>query len=731
MRIRFLLFIISICLFSLSACKKVDSLNIGDQQGLADIKVPEGFTWESSRDINFKVTITDTRYQNAIYVIAIYSVEGQLLSKGSASLNQPFESKIYVPGIIKEAYIIKTAPDNSTTSLKVKLESTDIKVSMGASIEGLSSAKSTTSTLSISPDCNSGCTQSITLNSNNQSVSIADGKTVCVSGSNKAFNVSFGKGGGTLRICGTNLTLQDISNNSINDASSIIITSSSIVVFDDKNKKATNFNQNNNTLENYGTLTFNGGINLAGVLKNYGSITVNGEYSTETQTNPVTEHTNNGSIVVNGLMDIGSNSVFYNNGSIKTTDFRVFNHSTFYNYCKLWVTNEYDHSTLMKNYGYIKVDEELFINGSSELALYNGAMLSTKNVKINGTIKGYNTTSFVKIGNETELTGAGLITGAIKYCDGNGIEKQNGTIASSVSLACDMYIPVSGCNPEGNGSQPVKDSDGDGVSDQLDDYPDDINKAFNNYYPSGNADAGATIAFEDMWPARGDYDMNDVVVSYQLKVVTNFANKVVEVNGNYSLYARGGIFQNGFGIEFPIDRSLVSDVQGAELEEGQQKAVLILFSNMQNEMFYMNTRPEDPISPAKAYSIRFTVKNGPSLSSFGLGEYNPFVWNKGLGRGYEIHLPGKFPTTLANPKLFGTSQDASDPSKGKYYVTADGFPWAISIPVKNFAYPLEGKDISTAYLKLAAWVSSGGTNYQDWYLNTSSQYRNTSNIFTK
>jgi len=698
---------------------------------LTDVKVPEGFTWANSREVSFKVEITDTRFNNLFHVVAIYGPDSKLITKGAASPGHPFESKATLPNTVTEVYIIRTAPDNSNTSQKVSLTKTDINVAFGETIATVSATKSRGNVLAASPDCTSGCDQTIALNSNNQTITISGGKTFCVSGLNKALNVSFTSGGGTLRLCGTNLTVQDLDNNKINDPMKIVITSGSSVTFKDKNSKATNFNQNNNTLENYGTVTFDGGINLAGELTNNGTINVIGQYSTETQTSPITKHTNNGNITVNGLMDIGSNSLFYNYGSIKTTDFRVFNHSTFYNYCKIWVTNEYDHSTTMNNYGYIKVDSKTFINGTSELAEYNGAQLTTKDIKINGTIKGYNNTSLVKVTNETELTGAGLITGSLQYCDQNGIEKKLGTINGGATLACDLYLAKTGCNAEGNGTKIVVDTDGDGIADELEDYPNDPKKAFNNYYISGGSNAGATIAFEDMWPIKGDYDMNDVVMSYQLKVITNAANKVVAVDGNYSLYARGGIFHNGFGIEFPISRSLVSDVSGGILEEGQSKAVIILFSNMHSELSSMNTRLEDPVVPAKSYSISFNINNGPTLNEFGLSEYNPFIWNTDAGRGAEIHLPGKTPTSLANLNLFGTGDDKSTPAQGKYYVTNDGFPWAINIPIKDFIYPIEGKDIITGYLKLPEWVSSGGAKYQDWYSNPSSSYRNTNNLFVQ
>ena len=51
-----------------------------------DIKVPDGFLWESSRDVAVSVSVQDSRYGNATHVISIYDGDpfngGNVLSKG-------------------------------------------------------------------------------------------------------------------------------------------------------------------------------------------------------------------------------------------------------------------------------------------------------------------------------------------------------------------------------------------------------------------------------------------------------------------------------------------------------------------------------------------------------------------------------------------------------------------------------------------------------------------------
>ena len=272
----------------------------------------------------------------------------------------------------------------------------------------------------------------------------------------------------------------------------------------------------------------------------------------------------------------------------------------------------------------------------------------------------------------------------------------------------------------------VSDIDGDGVPDSLDDYPTDPTRSFNNYSSTGS---GSTVAFEDQWPIKGDYDLNDVVVAYKYNAITNAHNVVVQVIGNYTLVATGGTRQNGFGVEFPLVPGAISGLTGGTLEAGQSKAVIILFTNMRDEMTTWNTQPGVAQSAPVVFTVNFNVVGGPTLDSFGF-DYNPFIINAGGALRSEVHLAGKTPTSLADPSLFGTGDDNTNVAAGRYYVTKTGLLYAIDIPVDPYNYPTEATDITTAYLHFADWAISGGTLYTDWYSNLGAGYRNTALIYT-
>jgi LruC domain-containing protein len=273
----------------------------------------------------------------------------------------------------------------------------------------------------------------------------------------------------------------------------------------------------------------------------------------------------------------------------------------------------------------------------------------------------------------------------------------------------------------------ILDTDRDGIPDSMDDYPKDANKAFDNY---SSTSGGSTCIFEDQWPIRGDFDLNDLVMLSNYQVVTNAKNVVVQVIGTYTLLATGGDFKNGYGVEFPFPTTDISDLKGGVLEAGQKKAVVILFKDMHTEMVTGNTVPGSIKSPPKTYIVDFSIKNGPFLSDFGF-DFNQFTFNESNGVRAEVHLPGKMPTDLASAILFLTGDDNSNLALGKSYVTKTGLPYAISLPASKFDYPIEGKDINKAYLHFAEWAQSGGILFKDWYSNLSAGYRNTSLIYTK
>jgi LruC domain-containing protein len=271
------------------------------------------------------------------------------------------------------------------------------------------------------------------------------------------------------------------------------------------------------------------------------------------------------------------------------------------------------------------------------------------------------------------------------------------------------------------------DNDRDGVINAFDDYPNDPLRAYNVFYP--NPSYYANVAFEDLWPSKGDHDLNDVVVAYQYFAAVNANNKVVNMSAHYKLRAAGGVFHNSFAVELPSNKNVISTFSaspGLVLDPNTTKAIIKVFDNTKDIISGYNTRPG--VAAVQTDTVSFSILfNNPQ--SFTLSEFNPFIYinEAGKGRGYEVHLPDRPPTELADASVFGTSSDDSKPSIGRYYKTKSNLPFAISIPEK-FDYPAEGQAIINAYLKFASWAQSGGLQYTNWYQNISG-YRNPNNVY--
>lgn len=289
------------------------------------------------------------------------------------------------------------------------------------------------------------------------------------------------------------------------------------------------------------------------------------------------------------------------------------------------------------------------------------------------------------------------------------------------------------------------DADGDGVLDELDQFPNDPAKAFVSYYPSETN--WGTLAFEDLFPFAGDYDMNDMVIGYRYTMVSNTQNNVVEMTADYKPLANGASYQNAFGVQFSFAPSLIKSVSGQNVatglakfsangtEAGQSRAVIIPIDNMYavlkypNGAVFVNTRVDMDKTTGTPVSVLIQFNSPVSPTTLNIANSNPFLISN-QRRGYEVHLPGFAPTDLADAKLFGTGNDDSKPGSSRYYVSKDNYPWALNF-AETLAYPIEGVAFSDAYLRFLEWAKSGGTSYKDWYSNSGAGYRTVDKIYNK
>lgn len=214
-----------------------------------------------------------------------------------------------------------------------------------------------------------------------------------------------------------------------------------------------------------------------------------------------------------------------------------------------------------------------------------------------------------------------------------------------------------------------------------------------------------TLAFEDIWPYGGDYDMNDVVITYDRNVYFDNNNFVTKITTRYSNYHNGAKIISAFGVQLPkcISYDMIESqtINGEILnwENNQSFPTYIIYKNCNEDK--------------NDYEIEINLKEGIIKKDIlSTSNFNPFIipeYSNNEDLRTEVHLPKMDITDL------GIDHNGSS---GNYYFigTIDGrqYPFAIDIPIHNFKVSPECIRINETYLYFDKWVS--GEGYEDWYM---------------
>lgn len=189
----------------------------------------------------------------------------------------------------------------------------------------------------------------------------------------------------------------------------------------------------------------------------------------------------------------------------------------------------------------------------------------------------------------------------------------------------------------------VVDSDGDGVADSDED-PEFINdptaaKAITGVY---------TLAFEDLYPNRGDADFNDLVVRLSIREIIDGQNKVRRIELKTKLLASGAGYTNSFAINILGERYMLI---------ANPKAVsdYTLGSDRNSEPGYAYHNCMELTHETIVFSA------GVDRSELGPMPYDPFIICNG-NENNQVHLPS------AATDFTGIVRDS------------EGFTWAVIVP---------------------------------------------------
>lgn len=225
------------------------------------------------------------------------------------------------------------------------------------------------------------------------------------------------------------------------------------------------------------------------------------------------------------------------------------------------------------------------------------------------------------------------------------------------------------------------------------------------------------LAFEDNWPSKGDYDLNDMIVHYNSTLSFNTKNEVLSTEDEFKVLWAGALYHNGFAYQMNTERSNVECeiLEGASdwgyqgLDKDLDQATVSLFNDAK-DVTNENTR-------TPAYKVINTFKKPVDHNQFGVAPYNPFIFiHKNVSEGrVEVHPINHKPTEKADMTLFHTEFDLSDVEKGVYYVSGNSYPFAIHLIDAEEFSTKEGVSVDKSYPKYMDWAKSNGTSNKDWY----------------
>ena len=250
-----------------------------------------------------------------------------------------------------------------------------------------------------------------------------------------------------------------------------------------------------------------------------------------------------------------------------------------------------------------------------------------------------------------------------------------------------------------------------------------------------------TYLFEDLWPQKGDYDMNDACVEY---IQGTYKDKWNDTYGEtFSFKPRQNFATKKNGIAFRLiggDRAEV-DSKGNKTKKrisgyhipaevklylGNKDITEQLEYDEENLIFYVI--PDTKKNPGLTYTVEFLhIPDGsPQYYERNYKDYKSqidvFLYRKEGDKNWEVHTKGMEPTPKMNFDYFGKGDDLSKPSEGIYYVRAGNYPYALFLNGQQidkmsilFDIKNEGFTLDMMYPKYTKWVETEGKETPNWY----------------
>jgi LruC domain-containing protein len=270
------------------------------------------------------------------------------------------------------------------------------------------------------------------------------------------------------------------------------------------------------------------------------------------------------------------------------------------------------------------------------------------------------------------------------------------------------------------------------------------------YFPSKNK--YSTLMFEDLFPSKGDMDMNDIVFGINLEFYLDNQSRLRAFKINVQPRAVGSSYQaialaaslSGGSYDHYVDKIYYSteslngffnvtsygDSYSAEMNNIFD--VIPLTGNFRghfadNTELFLNVRNIDPVIATQNFWVYvdihpsriFSISQLSLISPPAAGMVNLDIFALVESRGKEIHFKGTRPTGFFYYPYFVATRPRAD------FSSPDNWVWAI-LSDQSIQHPQEFSGIYLAYPGFSSWTSGGSSG---WYTPAVDEYLYTKKSF--
>lgn len=231
-------------------------------------------------------------------------------------------------------------------------------------------------------------------------------------------------------------------------------------------------------------------------------------------------------------------------------------------------------------------------------------------------------------------------------------------------------------------------------------------------------------AFEDLWPDKGDYDLNDAVIDFKhekvmSKLKTENEFKITEETFYLTTYQNYVELTSGLALTLNTPVTPKS-IEMKKIAPNSETPVAAEFE-CDGNVYYLTNDIKGEIGT----TYILTLKYEPGQTQSELASVQPFIFRKEAdGKNWEVHIPFEAPTAKMNFNYFGTKDDASVPAENRFFVRSGDYPFAYYLAgakIDSFKNTIlkranESRKINEFYPKFMEWSVSKGAKSHDWYL---------------